>query len=341
MKQVVAATLVGAAAAKVYMKETFDSEWWRMRGRAVVGRVPRGLCTRPPRATCQLEAHPRAASLPPLAPPPAEDWEKRWTVGSEWKPAAEVSVGGAVGGGVGAARRARGMPAGRDTWPRRAHPVHCGAARARARRARAWGAGVALCLALRETRAARGGVPTPGGARLVARDSALCWPTRTAHFVPGPAPPTRPTPRPQTGPWKHTAGDYPGKGFEDDKGIKTGEDARFYSLTAPLSAEVNNKGKDLIVSYTVKHEQNLDCGGAYMKVRAPAGGGGWRGRAPLVGALARHSTRRQDGRPTLTPALLLRNHPPPPPCAQLVPPGFNAKKFGGDTPYSIMFGPDM
>ena len=26
------------------------------------------------------------------------------------------------------------------------------------------------------------------------------------------------------------------------------------------------EGKDLIISYTVKHEQNLDCGGAYIKV---------------------------------------------------------------------------
>lgn len=97
--------------------------------------------------------------------------------------------------------------------------------------------------------------------------------TRPAtHFAPRPTPTTRPPPRPQTGAWKHTAGDYPGKGFEDDKGIKTGEDARFYSLTAPLSSEFNNKGKDLIISYTVKHEQNIDCGGAYLKVRWRAGG---------------------------------------------------------------------
>ena len=70
----------------------------------------------------------------------------------------------------------------------------------------------------------------------------------------------------QTGAWKHTAGEYPGAGFESDKGIQTSEDARFYSLTAPLSAEFNNKDKDLIISYTVKHEQNIDCGGAYIKV---------------------------------------------------------------------------
>jgi len=52
----------------------------------------------------------------------------------------------------------------------------------------------------------------------------------------------------------------------------------------------DNEGKDLVISYTVKHEQNIDCGGAYIK---------------------------------------------------LLKPGFDAKKFGGDTPYSVMFGPDV
>jgi calreticulin len=68
----------------------------------------------------------------------------------------------------------------------------------------------------------------------------------------------------QTGEWVWTGGDYPGA--SGDKGIKTSEDARFYSLTAPLDSAFDNKGKDLVLSYTVKHEQNLDCGGAYIKV---------------------------------------------------------------------------
>ena len=108
-------------------------------------------------------------------------------------------------------------------------------------------------------------------------------PRGTTH-PPSPPPPP-PLPLAQTGAWKHTKGD-----IGADEGIQTSEDARFYSLTAPLTGEVNNKGKDLIVSYTVRHDQVLDCGGAYLK---------------------------------------------------LTPPGFDAKKFGGDTPYSIMFGPDV
>jgi calreticulin len=75
-----------------------------------------------------------------------------------------------------------------------------------------------------------------------------------------------------------------------DEGIKTGPDASFFGITSPLSAPLVNDGKDLVVSYTVKHEQHVDCGGSYIK---------------------------------------------------LLPGGFEAKKFSGETPYALMFGPDV
>lgn len=50
-----------------------------------------------------------------------------------------------------------------------------------------------------------------------------------------------------------------------------------------------NQGKDLVIQYSVKHEQKIDCGGAYIKVLAKA----------------------------------------------------DQASFGGDTPYSVMFGPDI
>lgn len=50
--------------------------------------------------------------------------------------------------------------------------------------------------------------------------------------------------------------------------------------------------KDLVIQYSVKHEQKLDCGGAYIKL-LPGGD------------------------------------------------SFDADKFGGDTPYAVMFGPDI
>jgi len=62
-----------------------------------------------------------------------------------------------------------------------------------------------------------------------------------------------------------TAGDF----FGDEninKGLKTTQDARFYSLSAALPTPVTNTGKDIVVSLSVKHEQGLDCGGGYIKL---------------------------------------------------------------------------
>jgi len=53
-----------------------------------------------------------------------------------------------------------------------------------------------------------------------------------------------------------------------DEGIQTSpkDQARFFAYSAPLDAEFKNEGKDLVLAYTVKHEQNLQCGGAYIKL---------------------------------------------------------------------------
>ena len=89
------------------------------------------------------------------------------------------------------------------------------------------------------------------------------------------------------GAWKWTAGEF--NADSTDKGIQTSEDARFYGLSAKMDAPFTNKDKELVVQMTVKHEQDLDCGGAYIK---------------LTGDM-------------------------------------DQSKFGGDTPYQIMFGPDI
>eukprot|EP00339_Tiarina_fusa_P018481 CAMPEP_0117027792 /NCGR_PEP_ID=MMETSP0472-20121206/20275_1 /TAXON_ID=693140 ORGANISM="Tiarina fusus, Strain LIS" /NCGR_SAMPLE_ID=MMETSP0472 /ASSEMBLY_ACC=CAM_ASM_000603 /LENGTH=402 /DNA_ID=CAMNT_0004735121 /DNA_START=48 /DNA_END=1256 /DNA_ORIENTATION=- len=97
-------------------------------------------------------------------------------------------------------------------------------------------------------------------------------------------------PKAEMGTWKHTAGQW--YGDENDKGIQTSEDARFYGISAPLDKPFVSGDKPLVIQYSVKHEQNLDCGGAYIK---------------------------------------------------LLPGGdkFDSAGFGGDTPYAIMFGPDV
>ncbi|KRZ04183.1 Calreticulin [Trichinella zimbabwensis] len=77
---------------------------------------------------------------------------------------------------------------------------------------------------------------------------------------------------------------------ENDMGLKTMQDARFYSLSRKLDKVVDNKDKPLVIVYTVKHEQDIDCGGGYIK-------------------------------------LMLEN--------------IDLEDFNSDTPYRIMFGPDI
>eukprot|EP00968_Pinguiococcus_pyrenoidosus_P026460 scaffold7092_cov262-Pinguiococcus_pyrenoidosus.AAC.20 len=91
----------------------------------------------------------------------------------------------------------------------------------------------------------------------------------------------------ELGKWTQTAGLW--YGDEADKGLQTGPDARFFGLSSKLETPFDNKDKDLVISYTVKHEQKIDCGGAYIKLL----------------------------------------------------PQMDQASFGGDTEYSIMFGPDI
>jgi calreticulin len=72
----------------------------------------------------------------------------------------------------------------------------------------------------------------------------------------------------QAGEFKHTAGEWYGDA-EADKGVQTSQDARFYDLSAKFP-EFSNKGKDLVIQFSVKHTQKLDCGGGYLKI-FPAG----------------------------------------------------------------------
>ncbi|VDP03056.1 unnamed protein product [Soboliphyme baturini] len=91
------------------------------------------------------------------------------------------------------------------------------------------------------------------------------------------------------GAFKLTAGKFYGDA-EKDKGIQTSQDARFYELSAKIPKPFGNEGKDLVIQFTVKHEQRIDCGGGYIK---------------------------------------------------LLPADADLEKFNGDTPYFIMFGPDI
>lgn len=59
-----------------------------------------------------------------------------------------------------------------------------------------------------------------------------------------------------------------GKWFGDeaiDMGVQTSQDAKFYSMSSNFDS-FSNKGKDLVIQFSVKHEQKIDCGGGYLKI---------------------------------------------------------------------------
>merc|ERR1712054_201765 len=61
-----------------------------------------------------------------------------------------------------------------------------------------------------------------------------------------------------------------GKFFSDEEagqGLQTSQDAKFYAISAKHK-EFSNEGKTLVVQFTVKREQDIDCGGGYLKLGA-------------------------------------------------------------------------
>lgn len=89
------------------------------------------------------------------------------------------------------------------------------------------------------------------------------------------------------GKWGASAGEF--HADSSNLGLQTTQDAKFYGISAKMDKTFDNKDKDLVVSFTVKHEQKIDCGGAYIKLM----------------------------------------------------PSIDQTTFGGDSPYSLMFGPDI
>src|SRR6218665_1189238 len=51
-------------------------------------------------------------------------------------------------------------------------------------------------------------------------------------------------------------------------GLQTTEDLKFYGISAKFARPFSNDGKTLVVQFSVKHEQSLDCGGGYVKLFA-------------------------------------------------------------------------
>merc|ERR1711988_1552797 len=66
------------------------------------------------------------------------------------------------------------------------------------------------------------------------------------------------------GAMKVSAGKFYGDA-EAGKGLQTSQDAKFYAISAKTK-EFANEGKTFVVQFSVKHEQDIDCGGGYLKL---------------------------------------------------------------------------
>jgi len=66
-----------------------------------------------------------------------------------------------------------------------------------------------------------------------------------------------------TGKWVAASG----KWFKDeaDQGIQTGEDSKFFGISASFDS-FSNADTELIVQYQVKYEKDVECGGGYLKL---------------------------------------------------------------------------
>merc|ERR1711871_1053437 len=77
---------------------------------------------------------------------------------------------------------------------------------------------------------------------------------------------TQSTAKDGLGAMKISAGKYFGD-EEAGKGLQTSQDAKFYAISAKMK-EFSNADKTLVVQFSVKHEQDIDCGGGYLKLGA-------------------------------------------------------------------------
>ncbi|CAI9728618.1 calreticulin-like [Octopus vulgaris] len=66
------------------------------------------------------------------------------------------------------------------------------------------------------------------------------------------------------GKFEISAGKFYGDAVKD-KGLKTSQDAKFYGISANFD-KFSNENEPLVLQFTVKHEQNIDCGGGYIKL---------------------------------------------------------------------------
>eukprot|EP00931_Biecheleriopsis_adriatica_P023041 TRINITY_DN1464_c0_g1_i3.p1 TRINITY_DN1464_c0_g1~~TRINITY_DN1464_c0_g1_i3.p1 ORF type:complete len:421 (+),score=137.48 TRINITY_DN1464_c0_g1_i3:109-1263(+) len=66
------------------------------------------------------------------------------------------------------------------------------------------------------------------------------------------------------GSWQLSAGKFFAN-EEEDKGLQTKEDSKFFGISAGFDS-FSNAGKDFVFQYQLKYEQDVQCGGGYVKI---------------------------------------------------------------------------
>mmetsp|Transcript_1640 Transcript_1640/g.3264 ORF Transcript_1640/g.3264 Transcript_1640/m.3264 type:complete len:409 (+) Transcript_1640:1-1227(+) len=95
------------------------------------------------------------------------------------------------------------------------------------------------------------------------------------------------------GKWRVAAGE---NGPAEDKGLQTTQPFKWFDISAKFQEEFDNRDRTLVVQFSVRHEQDLECGGGYIKLIP---------------------SRNSKGK------------------------AFDPLKWGGESEYSLMFGPDI
>jgi calreticulin len=70
----------------------------------------------------------------------------------------------------------------------------------------------------------------------------------------------------EAGKFALSAGEWYGGDAKAAQGFQTTQDARFYAASAKFPSSFSNKGKDLVIQFSVKFPQKIDCGGGYIKI---------------------------------------------------------------------------
>jgi hypothetical protein len=102
---------------------------------------------------------------------------------------------------------------------------------------------------------------------------------------------------------------FRGGGGNHGAGIQTTPDSRFYAISAEFP-EFSNRGKILVLQFSVKHEQKIECGGGYVKLFNVLDQKTFGGDSPYRFSTSSHFVSYAHHSHTLLDFFLFGFHPP-------------------------------